>query len=232
MDLHPGVAIDEPAPGYRSSPRPDVIALLPPLKPGLKVLEVGCGEGACSDAIPGRPETWGIEPDQRSAAIAGTRLHKVFVNTFDAVKPELPRHYFDLVICNDVIEHMADHAAFLRSVQEHMAPGAYLVGSLPNVRFYGNLCNLVIGRDWHYQDAGVLDRTHLRFFTMRSLRRSLEEAGFAVRRMEGLTEGARTGWGFRTLVERMFRLLLLAVPGGAAGDIKYLQIGFLAAARS
>lgn len=228
MSLPAGVAIDEPSAGYRRSPRPEVMALLPPLKAGLKVLEVGCGEGAFSMGVPGTIETWGIEPDLRSAEIAKTRLSKVFVNIFDAVKVELPTNYFDLVVCNDVIEHMTDHDAFLRSIKDHMAPGAYLVGSLPNVRFYGNLFNLLVARDWHYQNAGVLDRTHFRFFTMRSVRRSLDEAKFEVRRLEGLNEGARTSWDVRTLAERLFRRMLIVLSAGAARDIKYLQIGFLA----
>ena len=142
-----GVAIGDPDARYRSQTRPEVMALLPSLKAGLKVLEVGCGEGAFSTEVPGTSETWGIEPDQRSAQVAKTRLFKVFVNTFDAVKAELPVRYFDLVVCNDVIEHMTDHDAFLHSIQDHMAPGAYLVGSVPNVRFYGNLFNLLIARD-------------------------------------------------------------------------------------
>jgi 2-polyprenyl-3-methyl-5-hydroxy-6-metoxy-1,4-benzoquinol methylase len=229
MNLPAGVAVDEPYQGYRSSPRPEVFALLPSLKTGLKVLEIGCGEGAFSVSIPGTAETWGIEPDQRSAEIARTRLSKVFVNIFDAVKADLPAHYFDLVVCNDVIEHMTDHDAFLRSIQDHMAPGAFLVGSLPNVRFYGNLFNLLVGRDWHYQDRGVLDRTHFRFFTMRSVRRSFEDAGFMMQRMEGLNEGARLDWTVRTMAERLLRRALLVLSGGAASDIKYLQVGFLAA---
>ena len=228
MNSLAGVAINDPSVGYRSSPRPEVMVLLPPLKAGLKVLEIGCGEGAFSLGIPSTSETWGIEPDQRSAEVAKTRLSKVFVNTFDAIKAELPAHYFDLVVCNDVIEHMTDHDAFLRSIQDHMAPGAYLVGSLPNVRFYGNLFNLLVARDWHYRDSGILDRTHFRFFTMRSLRRSLEETGFAVRRLEGLNAGARSRWDVRTVAERLFRRMLIVLSGGAAHDIKYMQIGFLA----
>lgn len=231
MNLPAGVSVNDPVSGYRRSPRPEVMALLPPLKAGLKVLEVGCGEGAFSVGIPGAGETWGVEPDQRSAEVAKTRLSKVFVNTFDAIKAELPAHYFDLVVCNDVIEHMTDHDAFLRSIQDHMVPGAYLVGSLPNVRFYGNLFNLLVGRDWHYRDAGILDRTHFRFFTFRSVRRSLQDASFEVRRLEGLNAGARISWDVRTLVEWLFRRMLLVLSGGGARDIKYLQIGFLAVPR-
>lgn len=223
-----GVAIQDPDAGYRSRSRPEVMALLPPLKTGLKVLEVGCGEGAFSMDIPGTLETWGIEPDPRSAEIANTRLSKVFVNTFDAIKAKLPGHYFDLVVCNDVIEHMTDHDAFLRSIQVYMAPGAYLVGSLPNVRFYGNLFNLLVAGDWHYQEWGILDRTHFRFFTMRSVRRSLEQTGFKVQRLDGLNEDTRSRWDVRTLAERLFRRMLIVLSAGAARDIKYVQIGFLA----
>lgn len=228
MNSPAGVATRDPDIAYRGGHRPEVMALLPPLKPGLRVLEIGCGEGSFSVNIAGASETWGIEPDRRSADIAKMRLLKVFTDTFDAVKADLPKGYFDLVVCNDVIEHMTDHDAFLSSIQDHMAPDAFLVGSVPNVRFYGNLFNLVVGRDWHYQNSGILDRTHFRFFTMRSVRRSLEDAGFTVRRLEGLNEAARTGWSARATAERMFRSMLMILQIGAGQDVKYLQIGFLA----
>lgn len=176
--------------------------------------------------IPGAAETWGIEPEAESAAVARGYLSKVFANLYDEIETELPVDYFNLVICNDVIEHMTDHDGFLHSIKRHMASGCYLVGSVPNVRFYGNLFNLIVARDWHYKAAGVLDRTHFRFFTLRSFRRSLQEAGFEVKRLEGLNEGARPDWRMRTVMERLFRRSLLVLT--AAADIKYLQIGFLA----
>jgi 2-polyprenyl-3-methyl-5-hydroxy-6-metoxy-1,4-benzoquinol methylase len=226
MSSQAGVATGQS--GYRASPRPEVQAFLPPLIAGSKVLEIGCGEGAFSMTLPGEPETWGVEPDAGAAAIAGGRLFRVFANTFEEVESKLPAAYFDLVICNDVIEHMTDHDAFLRSIQKYMAPGSHLVGSVPNVRFYGNLFNLIVARDWHYADNGILDRTHFRFFTFRSFRRSLENAGLEVKRLEGLNEGLRLDWHLRTLAERLFRMALIVLSLGKARDIKFLQIGFLA----
>jgi 2-polyprenyl-3-methyl-5-hydroxy-6-metoxy-1,4-benzoquinol methylase len=232
MSFSAGVAVETAEnQGYRANPRRDVLELLPRLKPGIKVLEVGCGEGGFCLAIPEATERWGIEPEPRAAEIATTRLHRVFVNTFDAIKPELPLNYFDLVVCNDVIEHMTDHDAFLRSVQDHMVPGSYIVGSLPNVRYYSNLFNLIAARDWHYKDSGVLDRTHFRFFTQRSVRRSLEEAGFAVSQVTGLNRMYSPGWRLRTVAERLFRDALILLSAGAARDIRYLQIGFVARRR-
>lgn len=230
MTSRTGVAsADDPS--YRASARLEVLRLLPALPAGAKVLEIGCGEGAFSLQIPGAAELWGIEPEPRSAAVARTRLHRVFEATFDEVAAELPRRRFDLVVCNDVIEHMTDHDAFLRAIQAHMAPGAFLVGSLPNVRFYGNLFNLLVARDWHYRDSGILDRTHFRFFTFRSLRRSLEGSGFEVRRLEGLNPGVRHGWSPRALAERALRHALVALSLGAGRDVDFLQIGFVATPR-
>ena len=61
-----------------------------------------------------------------------------------------------------------------------------LVGSVPNVRFWGNMINLLIRRDWKYEDSGVLDKTHLRFFTRKSLRRLLESAGYRMELLRGI----------------------------------------------
>jgi 2-polyprenyl-3-methyl-5-hydroxy-6-metoxy-1,4-benzoquinol methylase len=223
-----GVADAELGARYRGQSRPEVMKLLSPLKQGLRVLEVGCGEGAFSAQIPDTNETWGIEPDVRSARIAEGRLNRVLTGVFEETKNQLPIGYFDLIVCNDVVEHMTDHDAFLRTIKNYMAPGCRLVGSVPNVRYYKNLFNLVVLRDWHYQDAGILDRTHFRFFTFRSVRRGLSEAGFEVKKLEGLNKELQSGWNCRVLAERLFQILLSLISVGTAQDIKFIQIGFVA----
>jgi 2-polyprenyl-3-methyl-5-hydroxy-6-metoxy-1,4-benzoquinol methylase len=227
MDAEAGVGTSVPE-NYRSSARHEVLALLPPLKSGLKILEIGCGEGNFCLTVPNVAEAWGIEPHEPSAAVAARGLHRVFAATFGAVRAELPLHYFDLVICNDVMEHMTDVAAFLNEITAHMAPGAFLVGSVPNVRFSSNPFNLIVARDWHYQDSGILDRTHFRFFTMRSMRRTLEEAAFTVHCLQGLNKAPPQAWSPRDIAERLFRVALFIASAGHSGDVNYLRIGFLA----
>jgi 2-polyprenyl-3-methyl-5-hydroxy-6-metoxy-1,4-benzoquinol methylase len=209
---------------YRQNTRPEVMALLPPLKAGLKVLEIGCGEGRFTARIPGAAERWGIEPEERAAEIARTYLDRVFTMLFDDAKPALPHRYFDLVVCNDVIEHMVDHDAFLLEIRDFMSTDGLLVGSVPNVRFNQNLFNLIVLGDWHYQDSGVLDRTHFRFFTFRSMRRSLKQAGWTVMRLEGINTPRKSGFWLRTLAMRSFAALCLL----AGTDTRYIQIGFVA----
>lgn len=93
--------------------------------------------------------------------------------TYDDVSGDLPDNYFDLIVCNDVIEHMIDHDDFFEKIKQKMAPNATILMSIPNVRYIRNLLRLLLFKDWQYEDAGVLDRTHLRFFTEKSLRNTL-----------------------------------------------------------
>lgn len=213
--------------GYRAQSRPEMLAFLPDA-PNLRVLDIGCGEGAFGVTIPNALEVWGVEPHERAAAVAKTRLHRVFTSLFDIAKTDLPKNYFDLVICNDVIEHMTDHDGFLRSIQDVMAPGATIVGSLPNVRYYANVFDLMVKQEWRYEDSGILDRTHFRFFTLKSIRRSLVDAGFSVVDVRGINNRFSFRWTRWNLAASAFYWFVLAASGGRAADMKYLQIGFRA----
>lgn len=204
---------------YFAHDRPEVAGLLPQVYQ--RVLEIGCGEGRFRRHLSQQCHYTGVEPSPTAAAIARLAIDEVFTGTFDQVAQQLPLQSFDLVICNDVIEHMADHDKFLGEIQRYMAPGAWLVGSVPNVRYFFHLWDLLIRKDWPYKDQGILDRTHLRFFTHRSWRRTLSSHGFVVERLCGLNQ---PNWGER-LVRRWLKLGAATVIGS---DSKFLQIGFAA----
>jgi len=87
---------------------------------------------------------------------------------------------FDVVVCADVLEHLEDPAGVLARVRRWLSPGGALFVSLPNVANVAVRLSLLAGR-FEYAEAGILDRTHLRFFTRRSARRLVEGAGFRIR---------------------------------------------------
>ena len=114
--------------------------------------------------------------------------------------PSWPRP--DCVIFADVLEHLVDPWAAVRQAREMLAPGGALVVSIPNVLHHAVVKDLLRGR-FDYRDAGVLDRTHLRFFTAATARELVEQAGFRVERMERVIEPPRSmrslvGWTERT----------------------------------
>lgn len=195
-------------------------------KAAARVLEIGCDEGDFGAQLDA--EVWGVEPQADAAAIATPRLHRVLIGTYDAVRDALPCGYFDAVVCNDVIEHMQNHDMFLRQVRAHLAQGGVLIGSVPNMRHYRALFELLVLRDWHYRESGVLDRTHVRWFTARSLRRCLRDCGYEVERLDGLNGGIRFALSRQHLPQALFAWALILLSCGVWRDIRFMQLGFRA----
>jgi 2-polyprenyl-3-methyl-5-hydroxy-6-metoxy-1,4-benzoquinol methylase len=199
------------------------------------VLEVGCAAGAFRQHLKLKHTYWGIEPNADAARAASITLDKVIEGIYDdTTAAALPEHHFDLVICNDVIEHMVDHDHFLEHIKTKMRPGACLVGSIPNVRHITALFKLLVRRDWPYSESGILDRTHLRFFTEKSLRRALMEHGWSVEALAGInsviTHGVHREDGqsrqARDWIERGIAASVVALSLGFYADTQYPQFAF------
>lgn len=184
-----------------------------------RVLEVGCGEGGFHLNLKQHCEHWGIEPVHGAANIARSKLHRVLEASYLEAFGQLPDNYFDLVICNDVIEHMVNHDEFFRTIKQKITENAYLIGSIPNVRYIGNLFELLFMKDWKYKDEGILDRTHLRFFTDKSIKRTFRESGFIIEAFDGVNKVE-----FRLTSLRMFLKNALVLLFGK--DTRFLQFGF------
>jgi len=185
-----------------------------------RVLEIGCGEGAFSRLLDKATEYWGIEPDVQAAELARQKVDKVLIGTYEGCSGDLPDGYFDLVICNDVIEHMPDHDRFLQAISQKLTDDGCLVASIPNVRYLDVLLGLLVKRDWKYRDYGVLDRTHLRFFTKKSLLRSVRDNGYQVDVIRGINsiwDNHRLG---TKIVRAIFYTPLVVILGL---DVQFLQ---------
>jgi len=153
-----------------------------------------------------------------TAEIASKNLDTVLTGFFENVLDKLPDNYFDLIICNDVIEHMADPDKFLELIRKKMSSNACIVGSIPNVRHHSNLTNLMINKDWQYEDGGILDRTHLKFFTEKSLANTFRIHGYHIEVLHGIN-----GIPPYRLLNRLMQRFLCLILGD---DIRYMQFGF------
>jgi GT2 family glycosyltransferase/tetratricopeptide (TPR) repeat protein/SAM-dependent methyltransferase len=166
-------------PSYFEFDRPELLALIP--LAARDVVDVGCGAGRLGASIKARQacQVVGIEMNPAAAAAARTRLDLVVEGDAENLDWPFPSASFDVVICGDVLEHMRTPLAFLRRVRQWLRPQGLLVASIPNVRHHSVVRGLLEG-DWTYEPAGLLDYTHLRFFTRREVEKLLFRAGFDV----------------------------------------------------
>ena len=147
-----------------------------------RVLEIGCASGHVTRALVAQGNTVvGVEIDAEAAETAAEHAERVVVGDLEDMDldVEFGDDRFDVVVLGDVLEHLRNPLAVLRSARRLLAPKGFIVISLPNVAHVDVRLMLLSG-SWDYRDLGLLDRTHLRFFTRASARKLLADAGLAV----------------------------------------------------
>ncbi|MFO1316708.1 MAG: class I SAM-dependent methyltransferase [Burkholderiales bacterium] len=158
-------------------------------RPPRTVLDVGCYCGATGALIRQRwPQAAvvGIEPLAEAAAIAATRIDRVVVGKFediDHAAEGLTPGSFDVIVLADVLEHMYNPWRALTHLRRLLADGGVVLASIPNVRNLGLILSLV-GGHWTYAGGGLLDVTHIRFFTLAEIRKLFAETGFEIEHVE------------------------------------------------
>ena len=147
---------------------------------GLRVLDVGCGFATTSARIQSLGnEVTGIDSSPEIEAVAAKRIARVIHG--DVTDADLGDERFDAIIFADVLEHLPWPVSVLRRYLRWLKPGGSVIISLPNVGLWSVRLAHLFGR-WNYDETGVLDRTHLRFFTRRSARWLIEQAGLEIAR--------------------------------------------------
>ncbi len=163
---------------YFGHSRPELRALVPPT--ARRVLDVGCGGGALGAGLKADLgcEVVGIEGFPDAAETAAERLDRVLcldLDTFDEVPADMGS--FDAIVFGDVLEHLRAPDRLLRTLLPALRPDGVLVLSIPNVKHWTVIYPLLVQDHWRYEDAGLLDRTHVHFFTAHEITGMLGELG-------------------------------------------------------
>ncbi|MDD3813713.1 MAG: class I SAM-dependent methyltransferase [Desulfocapsaceae bacterium] len=152
------------------------------------VLEIGCATGYMTEYLARDKQcrVLGVEPVQEQAELARKRGLEVITGLIDSqeTQEQLIAHTkkhgpFETIFMSQVIEHIADPAATLFALKKLLSPDGFLVISTCSIVHWKCRLQILLGR-WEYEDYGILDRTHLRFFTISSFRQLLEECGYKI----------------------------------------------------
>jgi len=211
---------------YHENIRAEMLEFIPN-KYGKKVLDLGCGNGNFQKLL------------NKSIKYTGADLidKQYFIHTSDNVYIQgdvikvmsdlITKGFkYDLIICNDIIEHLPNTDTFLTMVHQLCTGGGAVIGSVPNVRYIGNLYELIVKGDWSYKEGGgILDATHLRFYTEKSLLETIAKSEFKVVTLKGINGFSDHKSIKRTMVYVALKFLDF-IFFGKTRDIKFLQIGF------
>jgi 2-polyprenyl-3-methyl-5-hydroxy-6-metoxy-1,4-benzoquinol methylase len=172
---------------YFANPRTDILPLLP--SPCESVLELGCGTGATLKWLKAGQycrHTCGVELFAQAAQLAAQVADWVVQGDIEHMQLPWPPAHFDVILCLDVLEHLVDPWQVLARLTTHLKPGGRLIASIPNVRNWRALGPLLFAGRWEYTQTGILDKTHLRFFTRNSALALLQSSGLQVQAMQRL----------------------------------------------
>ncbi|MGK0180437.1 MAG: spore maturation protein CgeB, partial [Nitrospinales bacterium] len=169
--------IDKPE-NYYKNIRHDLIPLVP--EDASCILEVGCAEGMTGNELKKRPGVFvaGIENNEIAAEMARKVLDDVITGDIECMDIPYSPSAFDCIIFADVLEHLVNPLDVLKKVSKLLKKDGTIIMSIPNVQFYGVVNQLIEG-NWTYQKEGILDETHLRFFTFKEIEKLVKEAGLS-----------------------------------------------------
>lgn len=204
---------------YYSMSRPEMLNYVP--SSASNILEIGCGAGSFASLLKSqRPsvELWGLDI-QAGCCDEMKMIFKEYIHgNFENDDIQLPLDYFDCVIMNDVLEHLYDPWKVLNKIKQYLHSDGYITLSVPNMRYYNILVDLIFNKRWSYVDKGVLDKTHIRFFTKNSLESMLTECGYRIVSVDGINS---------RYVSKKYALLNLLL-NNLIDDINYMQFAVLA----
>lgn len=195
---------------YFAGVRRDFLALLPPSGQA-DVLEIGCGFGETGAAAlsAGLCRSYaGVELFPQAADVARTHLSEVLQGDVEHLDLPWPTRHFDAVLMSEVLEHLVDPWAVVKRIAHLMKPGAVVLASSPNVAQIRIVRDLLADR-WDLADSGVMDRTHLRWFTQGTYRRMFEEAGIRVERVYPLSPPGPLGRIFNAVTLNRYHHLTM-----------------------
>lgn len=168
-------------PEYFLGARVDFVSRLPINHTG-KILEIGCSSGgtgalALSEGKCG--SYTGIDIMPQAVEIAKTKLSRVILADLDTNFPNIEHQQFDALIASEIFEHLRDPWKVLAKLIPLLKPGAIVLASSPNIAHKNVINNLKKG-NFNYEDIGVMDRTHLRWFTPNSFQELFSDAGLII----------------------------------------------------
>jgi 2-polyprenyl-3-methyl-5-hydroxy-6-metoxy-1,4-benzoquinol methylase len=160
--------------GYFDSVRFDLLSLIPDENKNKKMLEIGAASGdtllyakqhGYANCVYGI-DLCSIENSHQN----DVQIDQFIIGNVENIELPLGENSFDVIICGDVLEHLVDPYSLVHKLKQLLTPNGILIASVPNIREWHIMMDILIKGNFNYQDAGILDKTHLRFFCKKNIK--------------------------------------------------------------
>ncbi|MGD0335716.1 MAG: class I SAM-dependent methyltransferase [Candidatus Omnitrophota bacterium] len=154
-----------------------------------KILDIGCGgalTGLTLKQHKKASEVIGIDISKAAAERAALRIDKVIVGNIEEMDLNLPDGYFDYVILGDILEHLINPWEFLKKINKYLKQNGRMLVTIPNVRCWRVVVPLIFKGAWSYEWQGILDKSHLRFFTKKTIYQLFNDAGLNICKIKAM----------------------------------------------
>ena len=169
---------------YFAGVRTDCVAELPYDK-SVSIIEIGCGDGGTGALALSNNKCkryCGVEICSTAAEAAKSKISEVVTGNVENVRLPWPKQSFNALILSEVLEHLVDPWSVLLKLRFLLKPGAKVFASSPNVSYH-RVLSMVFRGEWRLADSGIMDLTHLRWFTPSTYREMFESCGYRVEYM-------------------------------------------------
>lgn len=170
--------------GYFDNQRPEIVKLIDPA--ATTILDVGCGNGQLGaelKRLSPRRKIIGIEKNKIAATEARYVLDEVIEQDIENLDLPFKNDMFDYIIFADILEHLLEPEKVLKKFKPVLKKNGTIILSIPNIRHYTTILQLLF-RGWEYKDYGLFDRTHLRFYSLKSIKELITNSGYKIQKIE------------------------------------------------
>ena len=172
---------------YFQNNRKDLLDLIPEINRNGNLLEIGAGGGntllyAKENGYANN--VYGIELFELQNSDQKNKLFSSFIiGNIENIDLPFEKSKFDVIICGDVLEHLIDPYEVLKKLKQYLKSDGVIIASIPNIREWGTVKKILFEGDFKYENSGILDKTHLRFFTKKNIIELFENQGFYIQKI-------------------------------------------------
>lgn len=190
---------------YYQLNRKDILDLIP--ANSKQILEIGCGFGSLGKALTLRQDCAidGVEINPDAVPYLESLYNNFWIGNIESLTLDASENQYDCLVLSDVLEHLVDPWLTLDKLLLLLRPGGIVVISIPNIKNIGILYRLIFKGRWKYEDSGILDKTHLRFFTYLEIQKLVNGANLKVEHVSRNYDNHR---GFKAVLAYLLNFLI------------------------